>query len=346
MIDPVALVLPRARDGLYEAFYYRGSSPDGCRAFWLKHNFLRRHGERGVLLEVTLVLFDRTTGQVHVAHDREDLSPASFNALSRGRHWDAISANMASGSFFEVTRERLRGKLHTAEGMAAWDVGLQRSDEVLYHFPHSRLYQLPLPGKKVLTRDAWLRFSGTLSVGDVVMEGEFRGVCGHNWGTEHAHEYAYAACNRFREDDEACFDGFTGKLALVAGLLRTPRLSMAALRHQGEWHYFNALNRTYQQEVTALSDYQWAVVLRNDTHRLEVQVDGANPRVEPWVALHYEHPGGARSVVKNTKFASGRLRLFEGVGEKAVLELSSDCFELETLLPGNVPGSRGFVGVP
>lgn len=346
MLDPVALMLPKARDGLYESFYFRGNSLDGRRAFWLKHNFLRRHGERGVSLDVALVLFDRDAGTVHVAQDREDLSPQSFHALCRGKHWDAISANIASGSFFEITRERLRGKLHTVEGVAAWDLALQRSDDVLYHFPHSRLYQLPLPKKKVLTRDSRLHFSGSLSVGEVTMSGEFRGVGGHNWGSEHAHEYAYAACNMFREDDSACFDGFTARLALVAGLLRTPRLSMAALRHDGKWHHFNALSRTYQQEVEALSDYQWAVVLKNDTHRLELQVDGANPRIEPWVALHYEHPGGARSVVKNTKFASGRLRLFEGGGEVPVVELSSDCFELETLLPGNVPGSRGFVGVP
>lgn len=346
MLDPVSLMLPRARDGLYESFYFRGNSRDGRQAFWLKHNFLRRHGERGVLLESTLVLFDRANGAVHVAQDREDLSPQSFVALCRTRHWDSISANMASGSFFEIGRERLWGKLHTTEGSAAWDVALSRSDETFYHFPHSRLYQLPLPKKKLLTRDSRLHFKGSFRVGEVVLDGEFVGVSGHNWGTEHAHEYAYAACNIFREDESACFDGFTARLALAAGLLRSPRLSMAALKLKGEWHYFNALSRTYQQDVRALSDYQWSVVLKNESHRLELQVDGANPRIEPWVALHYDHPGGARSVVKNTKFASGRLQFFELAGKEPLIELSSDCFELETLLPDNVPAGRGFVGVP
>jgi len=345
-MDPAALIMARARDGLYESFYFRGNRLDGQQAFWLKHNLLRRHGERGVLVEVTLVLFNRASGEVVTAHDREDLSPQAFSALARSRHWEVLSANLASGSFFEINREKVRGKLHTSRGSAAWDVALTRSDEVLYHFPHPRLYQLPFPKKKILTRDAHMRFCGKFVVGDKVVEGEFVGVNGHNWGTEHAHEYAYAGCNMFREDAGACFDGFTAKLALAAGLVRTPHLSLAALKVNGSWHYFNALSRAYQQSVDALHDYHWSMTLKNATHRLELSVDGANPRVEPWVALHYEHPGGARSVVKNTKFASGRLQLFENGQHHALAQLSSDCFDLETLLPGNTPMDRAYVGAP
>lgn len=346
MVDPAALIMTRARDGLYEAFCFRGNSVDGQQAFWLRHNLLRRHGERGVLLEVTLVLFDRKSGEVVTAHDREDMSPQAFSALARSRHWEALSANLASGSFFEINREKIRGKLHTRRGSAAWDVTLTRSDEALYHFPHARLYQLPFPKKKILTRDVYLQFSGRFSVGDMVIEGDFIGANGHNWGAEHAHEYAYASCNMFREDPGACFDGFTAKLALAAGLVRTPRLSLAALKVKGSWHYFNALSRAYQQDVHALHDYDWSITLKNSTHRLELLVSGANPRLEPWVALHYEHPGGARSVVKNTKFATGRLQLFELGQQSPIAGLSSDCFELETLLPGNRPADRAYVGVP
>ncbi|MDQ8037970.1 MAG: hypothetical protein REI12_11155 [Pedobacter sp.] len=345
MIDPVALVMARARDGLYESFYFRGNSRDGRHAFWLKHNLLRRHGERGVSLEIGLILYDRDSGEVQVAHDREDMSPQAFNAFARSRNWESLSGNMASGSFFAISRERLNGRLHTARGHAAWDLALQRSDEVLYHFPHSRLYQLPLPKKKILTRDSCMSFSGMLRVGDVSLSGDFVGVNGHNWGTEHAHEYAYAGCNLFREDADACFDGFSARLALAAGLVRTPHLSLAALRLDGEWHHFNALSRCYQQDVRMLSDFHWSIVMKNDTHTLELSVDGGNPRLLPWVALNYSHPGGARSVVKNTKFARGRLRLATHEGE-AVAELNSDCFELETLLPANIPGSSAYVDTP
>lgn len=344
-MDPAALVLGRARGGLYESFCFRGNSRDGRHAFWLKHNLLRRRGEHGVLLETALILFERKTGRVVTAHDREDLGPAAFAALARAHSWEALSASLASGSFFEIGRARLRGKLHTPRGRAAWDLALLRSDEVLWHFPSPRMYTLPLPARKLLTRDCFLQFSGRLSAGDMVMEGEFVGINGHHWGSEHAHEYAYGGCNLFREDAGACFDGFSARLALP-GRLRTPHLSMAMLRANGEWHCFNAAGRAYRHRVDALDDYRWKVQMKNETHRLDISIDGANPRIEPWVALHYEHPDGRRSVVKNSKFATGRLRLFERGHQVPVAELSSECFELETLLPGNVPGDRGYVGVP
>ncbi|MFN3587453.1 MAG: hypothetical protein ACK4UT_08110, partial [Moraxellaceae bacterium] len=313
---------------------------------WLKHNLLRRHGERGVTLEVALVLFERQSGRVEVVHDREDLSPQAAASFLRAGDWESASANLATGSFFEIRREGLRGRLHAPQGQAAWTLVLGRRDEVLWHFPQPRLYQLPVPKKKLLTRDCFLRFEGELRCGTLVVAGEFTGMNGHNWGTEHAHEYAYANCNRFRETDDACFDGFAARLALMRGALKTPLLAMGALYLEGRWHHFSALTQLWRQKVTALDDYRWRGVFCNDTHRLEFSIDGRNPRLEPWVALHYEHPGGMRSVVRNTKFASARLRLFLHDSEQPLRELTSEHVELETLRPGSVPSGRGLVGIP
>lgn len=346
MIDPAALIMARTRGGLYEAFYFRGHSLDGQQAFWLKHKLLRREGGRGVMLEVTLVLFDRKSGEVITAHDREDLSPVSFSALSRAQHWEALSANLASGSFFEINRERIRGKIHGMRGSAAWEAVLTRSDEVLHHFPYAQLYKLPFPNSKILTRDVYMQFKGRFSVGNKVVEGDFVGINRHSWGTEYAHEYAYAACNKFDEEETACFEGFSAKLRLAAGFLRTPSLSVAALKAQGQWHYFNVPRRAYPPRVNALHDYQWSLTLHNATHRLEVSVNGANPRLQPWLAVHDEHPGGACSVVKNTMFARGRVQLFENKQASPLLELTSDDFELETLLPANVPADHAYIAVP
>ncbi|MDP2228442.1 MAG: hypothetical protein Q8J78_13305 [Moraxellaceae bacterium] len=346
MIDPVAFAMPDARDGLYESFYFRGTSLDGRQAFWLKHNLLRRHGERGVTVENALIIFDRKTGEAEGVYDKEDMSPQAFAAFAKGHHWENTSANFASGSFFDISREALRGKLHTSRGTASWNLQLKRSDDVLYHFPHEQFYRLPWPKKKVITRDCFLRFTGRLSCAGLEAEGEFIGMNGHNWGTEHAHEYAYADCNLFREEPGAYFDGFSVKLALARGLVKTPFLSMASLKLDGHWHHFNAISQVWKQRVNALDDYRWILTLQNATHRLEVAIDGQNPRVEPWVALHYDHPDGRRSVIKNTKFASGRLRLFMQGSNEVLRELNSDYFELETLLPGNLPTAKGYVGIP
>lgn len=346
MIDPVAFALPNARDGLYESFYFRGVSHDGRHAFWLKHNLLRRHGERGVTVENAFVIFDRVTGESEVIYDKDELNPAAVSAFLRSGHWEQASANFASGSFFSISREALKGKLHTSRGSASWELALDRSDEVLYHFPNERLYRLPWPKKKIITRDCFLRFKGRISCAGITVDGDFLGMNGHNWGTEHAYEYAYADCNRFAEDTEACFDGFSVKVALARGLVKSPFLSMCSLRLDQRWHHFNALSVSWKQRVEALDDYRWIATFHNATHRLELNIDGQNPRVEPWVALHYDHPGGARSVVKNTKFATGRLRLYTLDGVTPERELTSQFFELETLLPGNMPTGKGYVGIP
>jgi hypothetical protein len=344
LFDPSMLMLRKARDGLYESFYFRGNSSDDTQAFLLKHNFLRRHGERGVRVEITVVAFNRRTGVVHTAQDFEELSQTAFSHQTRGQQWDAMSMHLASGTFFEITREKVRGRLYGAEGVVTWEFDLTRQNEVLYHFPHSRLYQLPLPRKKVLTRDISVQYQGALVFTDFAAEGFFKGEVSHNWGTEHAREYAYAACSIFPNESDVYFAGFTAQLALVSGLVKLPRLSFGALKYEGKWLYFNALNRSYQQEVMGLSDYQWSVILCNDDYRLEVGVDGFNPRIEPWVALNYEQPSGRRVVVKSTQFAHGHLKLFDSKSGTLIKECRSEAFSLETLQPDSVPLSRGGIG--
>ena len=240
----------------------------------------------------------------------------------------------------------LHGRLHTERGTAQWELSLDRSDEVLYHFASDRLYHLPWPKKKIITRDCFLRFRGRISCAGITVEGDFMGMNGHNWGTEHAHEYAYADCNMFAEDEGACFDGFSVKVAVARGLLKSPFLSMCSLKAGGRWYHFNALADSWKHRVEALDDYRWIASFQNGTHRLELSINGQNPRVEPWVALHYDHPGGARSVVKNTKFASARLRLLTQGDHRLVTELTSDFVELETLLPDNLPSNKGYAGIP
>jgi len=345
MIDPVSFALPEARNGLYESFYFRGTSTDGRHAFWLKHNLLRKNGQSTVVVENAFVIFDRTTGEAEVVYDKEELSKAAAASFFRSGSWEQASANFSTGSFFSISREGLRGKLHTSRGTAQWDLVLNRSDEVLYQFASDRLYRLPWPKKKIITRDCFLRFSWRISCAGITVEGDFLGMNGHNWGTEHAHEYAYADCNLFAEDAGAYFDGFSAKIALARGLVTSPYLSMCSLKTGGRWHHFNAISASWKQQVEALDDYRWIVDFANATHRLEVHINGQNPRIEPWVALHYDHPGGARAVVKNTKFARGTLRLFDKKDDRLLQELNSEFFELETLLPGNIPSGKGYAGI-
>lgn len=347
MLNPIAIETVGSRKPLYESFYFRGTAEDGRTAFWLKHNLLRYRNDPDVWVENALILFDRNTAGTRVIYERERLSTKEFKRwMARVGDWDHIAFNFASGSFFEISRESLRGRLHTAEGEASWNLRLDRSDELLFHLPHERFYRLPWPKKKLLTRDCHLGFSGQLSAAGLDAQGHFVGMNGHNWGTEHAHEYAYANCVEFRDGINAYFDAFSVRLALAGGLLRSPFLSVAALRIDDTWYRFDSLVKAPRQAVGGLSNYHWQVVLTNDLYRLEVDIDGSNPRLEPWVALHYHHPSHRVSVVKNSKFAALRLRLVDRKEEKLLYELTSDRCELETLLPDNLPTNEGYVGIP
>lgn len=349
MIDPIAIRLPLQRPGtgLYESFYFRGTAPDGRTAFWLKHNLLRYRGERTVWVENALVLFDRGARATRTLYQKEELGPdAAARLFAEARDWDHLSFRFANGSFFEISRERLRGRIQAEDGDATWELTLERSDEVLYHLSRDRLYTLPLPKKKLLTRDIRLGFDGTLRGRDMSFAGRFLGMNGHNWGTEHAHAYAYANCAEFTGGEDAFFDGLSVKLALAGGRLKTPWLSLAALKVDGRWHRFDSLLAAMRHPVSALSDFRWSAQLTNATHRLQVEIDGGTPQNEPWVALHYQHPDRRVSVVKNTKFAALTLRLFERRATTPLRELTSGVCELETLLPSNLPRGPGYVGTP
>ncbi|HET8708362.1 MAG TPA: hypothetical protein VFM46_18790, partial [Pseudomonadales bacterium] len=141
-------------------------------------------------------------------------------------------------------------------------------------------------------------------------------------------------CNIWDHDEVAYFDGFSAKVKLH-GAVTSPYLSMASFKWGDDWYHFNHLQDAWRGSVGKLEDYAWALKLANSTHILQIDVDGAAPASTPWVALNYQHPNRDVSVVKNTKFARGMVRLIEKRSNHCLKEFTSDYFELETLLSDN-----------
>ena len=335
-LDPARICLRAAPSGLYESYYFRGTSVDGSNAFWLKHNLLRFRGAAATKVECTLILFDRARNRVLATHDQTEIGqPAS---PLQGEHWDEAAFRFPSGSHFAIAPSKVTGTLPTA----VWALALDRSNETLFHLTPPALYSIGWPKKKVLTRDVRVVFDGELSIGAETIGGRFVGMNGHNWGTEHAHRYAYANCQIWDDASDAIFDGFSAKVRIAPGVT-SPYVTIASLKVGGDWHHFNRLQAVPWSRVRHLSDYRWTFSAQNRTHRLEVDIDGSDPRTRPWVGLNYHHPSRALSVVKNTKFASGTIRLFETASGRCVHTLHSGLFELETLLDSNrANASDGF----
>ncbi len=345
MLDSTAIrLLATPGQGLYESFYFRGTSSDSQQAFWLKHNMLRMQGSPDVRLGAALILFDRVANRTHAVYSSEVMDKDRFARLSQiARNWDHVAIELRNGARVEITRAHLAGDLFGEGGHARWELQLRPSGVKLRQFPFPALYDLPWPRHKVLTRDCMLGFHGSVSAGGMTFSGDFLGMNGHNWGSGHSHTYAYANCAQFAGHPHAYFDGFSAKVALAGGRLVTPHLSIASLLLHGQWHRFDSLLRAPRQKVQRLDDYGWQAQLRNRTHRLEIDIDGGAPDSVPWAALNYDNPDGHRSVVKNTKFATIQLRLCALTGEVED-ELASEACELETLLPDNRPASDGYIG--
>lgn len=337
-IDPAQVRLTPGTSGLYESYYFRGTSPDGSNAFWLKHNLLRYRGDDSCKVECTVILFDKIANRVTAAHDQTTVGGDRLTAFGPNRQWDNATFEFGSGAHFEISASSLKGKLPGA----AWTLHLARSNETLFHFTPPALYTIGWPKKKVLTRDCRVTFTGELSIGDHKIAGTFVGMNGHNWGTEHAHRYAYANCNMWEGGEEAIFDGFSAKVRVAPGIT-SPFVTLAALKVGELWHHFNRLSAAPWSRVSHLSDYRWAFSAVNRTHRIEAHIDGADPASRPWVALNYHHPSRAQSVVKNTKFATGTIRLIDSASGRCAHEMHSNLFELETLLETNMADpSHGY----
>ena len=328
-LNPSQIELTTAASGLYESFYFRGTSQTGHHAFWLKHNLLRYRGSERVKLECALILFDRERNTVAAAHDEALLEGKQYEGLVQPGGWDDFRFRFPGNSQFSIAPAKLEGKLPGA----SWSLATHGSGETLFHYTPLSLYTSRFPKKKILTRDIRVRFEGELAIGELTMSGHFIGMNGHNWGTEHAQRYGYANCQQWDGGADAIFDAFSAKVRLLPGIT-SPYVTIAALKLDNTWHYFNKLSAAPWQRVSHLSDYRWSFAATNSTHRLEADIDGSDPHTRPWVALNYQHPSHAVSVVKNTKFATGRIRLIERATRHERL-LTSNLVELETLLEKN-----------
>ncbi len=341
MVSPSLLQIRKAKRGLYETFDFRGESADGRYAFLLRHTMFRPLWRGAGVVEVALMLFDRQGQRSQCVVEREEMSELHLRQLRKLTDWEGFAFSFASGSYVEISRHGLRGKLHTPGGAASWTLDLLRKDDVLQPFPADFCYGLPWPGHKIQVRDCALRFMGRLQAGNLRLDGEWSGSNLHYWGDGYPREFAAAQCGRFEGDSQAFFYGFSSQLSL--GRLRTPYLGMASLRLRGRWYHFNELGGIFRHRLESLDNYRWRIVFLSPEYGLKVEVDGGNPRLRPWLAWHADHPLGGRSVIKATPFAQGSLTLYRRRNSEQVATLHSDSFELKTLLPENVPEATGFL---
>ncbi|WP_428268812.1 hypothetical protein [Haliangium sp.] len=297
------------RPGLYESHYLKANSPDGRQGLWIKHNLLDpRMGP--AMVELWLIWQARQ--EPPRVFKRE--IPLSHCALSDGRL-------AMHGPEFDFDGEHSQGCI----GAARWDVRLSGGLAPLFHLPRQAMYRAPFPKKKLLTPRPNARFDGRLDLdGQVVDIDGWIGLRGHNWGSEHAHAYAYGNCNLWSDGArDRTVDGFTAKVRL--GPILSPWLSSLVFR-DGEREVAVNRVRHWLNRQAAVAAGRW--YLPAGDLRLTMEI---NP--DHYVGLRYRHPDGRESYCYNTKFARVYLRDGESLYE-------SECGELEVLYPEPIAGVR------
>ncbi len=203
------------RAGMYESFYLRAVSPDEPAGVWIRYTVHKRRGQRPKG-SVWCTVFDARRG-----------SPFMHKVTS-----EALS--VPAGGWIEVDGARMTpARAEGTCGPARWSLQYASDEPELRHLPWGWLYRTPLPRTKLTSPAPAASFDGVLELsgrGAIELRG-WRGVVGHNWGSEHAERWIWLHGIGFREQPRAWLDIALGRLR-VAGRM-TPWAANGVLSLDG-----------------------------------------------------------------------------------------------------------------
>jgi hypothetical protein len=205
-----------ARAGMYESFYLRAVAPDRALGAWIRHTVHKPPGgpPRG---SVWCTVFDAARG----APFMHKITTEDVRVPPDG--WIAVGETGGEGA--SLAPARAAGSC----GGASWTLELAGDEPELLHLPAAWLYRAPLPRTKLTSPLPAARFDGTLSSpgsGDIELR-DWRGMVGHNWGSEHAERWIWLHGIDFAEAPDAWLDVALGRI-LIAGRM-TPWVANGAV---------------------------------------------------------------------------------------------------------------------
>jgi len=290
--------------GHVESYFLRANHPQRPLALWLKATILAPLAGEPVA-ETWLIAFDGERQRLFAHKLTHPLARASMIG-------DALGARIAAGDWLLELSERghARGSLASKDGSAAFDLtfvpGTGAVAEPLSILPSRILREGPFPRSKLLTPFPWLVFGGRLDVfGERWDLTGWNGMQGHNWGREHAFEYAWGQCFFPAADGapEAMVEGFTGRIK-VAGR-PTPQLSAMVVRRGTRSYTFATVFDFWRQEAH-VGPTRWTLTLRSADGEARLRMDAGS---QPMACLGYANPDRSLAYCFNTKLAEVHLEV-------------------------------------
>jgi len=208
--------------GHYESFYLKACHPSQPLGVWIRYTAHKRPGSPPTG-SLWFTLFDR-------AADGPRASKVTLpDPVGRGADWIAIgAARLGSG--------RAVGEARTQDCDASWELRFESGEPPLFHLPRDWMYRTPVPRTKLLSPAPAARFDGRLTVdGREITADNWRGMVGHNWGTQHAERWIWLHGLGFDGAAKGTWiDAAVGRLKL--GPATTPWIGNGALSLDGERH--------------------------------------------------------------------------------------------------------------
>lgn len=214
----------RMRAGMYESFYLRAVSPSEPVGVWIRSTVHKApgHPPRG---STWFTMFDARAGAplMH-KHSTHELSVPADG-------WIAIGQDTSMGP----------GRAQGSCGPARWSLSFASAEPELRHLSPELLYRLPLPRTKLTSPAPAATFDGVLELDgrDPIELSGWRGMVGHNWGSEHAERWIWLHGIGFVDAPDAWLDVALGRL-LIAGRM-TPWVANGVLSLDGRRHRLGGL---------------------------------------------------------------------------------------------------------
>jgi hypothetical protein len=201
--------------GMYESFYLRAVSPREPVGAWIRYTVHKPPG-RAPSGSLWCTVFDATLGAPFMC------KRTTAELTAPVESWIEVGGDSRLGAGI-------------AEGVCAearWSLRFAGAEPGLRHLKQSWLYKTPLPRTKLTSPVPAASFEGTIELPDRTLRLDgWRGMVGHNWGSEHAERWIWLHGVGFEEDPSAWLDVALGRV-LIAGRL-TPWMASGAISLDG-----------------------------------------------------------------------------------------------------------------
>jgi len=288
------------KKGHYESYFQRANHPSEPLAFWIRYTIFNPSNKpENAIGELWAIFFD--------GRNNKHISVKSEFPIS-DCHFSKTSMEIKIGDS-KLNNKSLNGLAFTDHNEIKWDLQYLGNESPLLLLP-AKFYNISFPKAKALVGLPLALFTGQLIINkEKIKIDNWIGSQNHNWGSQHTDRYAWGQVAGFDNNPGSFLEIATAQIKL--GMIYSPKMTIAVLRHNGKEYLFNSLKRSITNKAT-YKYFEWEFELNNGTEKLsgKIQTDKQNV-----VGLNYYNPPGGDKTCLNTKIAAANIRFTKENGE-------------------------------